>query len=96
MLFQAHYYFGTDEYEPRAYIGAGAGAYKIDQRLEAGVWSITKNEWHFGISPEVGLLYPLGMDSQFNINVKYHYAFKAKDTIDYSWLGLSVGFAWGD
>jgi len=96
MLFQAHYYFGIDEYEPRAYIGAGAGAYKMIQRLNAGVWSLEENNWHFGVSPEVGMFYPVGMDSQFNINFKYHYVFKAKNTIDFSWFGLSVGFAWGN
>lgn len=96
MLFQAHYYLGTDEYEPRAYIGAGIGPYKMVQRTDIGVWSIEENHWHFGMSPEIGLLYPVGMDSQLNICLKYHYVLGVDDTIDYTWLGLSVGFAWGD
>jgi hypothetical protein len=96
MLLTGNYYLGTDEFEPRVYLGAGAGAYDIIQRTNAGVWSIEDNYWHFGISPEVGLLYPMGLDSYFNISLRYHYAFKAKETIDYSWFGLSVGFAWGE
>jgi hypothetical protein len=96
MLVQAHYYFGTDEYAPRAYLGAGLGTYKMIQRVDAGVWSVEKNNWHFGMSPEVGLLYPFGMGSQLNINLKYHYVFGVDSSIDYSWFGLSVGFAWGD
>ena len=96
MLLTGHYYFHTDEYEPRFYVGAGAGAYKIIQRTDAGIWSFEDNYWHFGLSPEVGLLYPVGMDSYFNFNFRYHYAFKTSNTIDYSWFGLSVGFAWGD
>ena len=95
-LLQAHYYLGEDEYEPRVYLGGGLGAYKIIQRVNAGIWSMEYNKWHFGFSPEVGVLLPVAMDTQFNISLRYHYAFKTKDTIDYSWFGLSVGIAWGN
>lgn len=96
ILLQAHYYLGTDEYEPRAYFGAGLGTYKVEKRTDIGVWSVEDDHWHFGMSPEVGLLYPVGMGSYFNINLKYHYVFGVDDSIDYSWFGLGVGFAWGD
>ena len=96
ILFQGHWYSNTDQYEPRIYLGAGLGPYKINQRTNLGVYSIEERNWHFGISPEVGLLFPISMDTQLNISVRYHYVFKAKDTIDHSWLGLSLGFAWGD
>lgn len=96
ILFQAHWYTNDDEFEPRAYLGGGLGPYKIDQRLNAGVWSIQENNWHFGLSPEVGILYPVSMSTSLNISFRYHYVFKAKDTIDHSWFGLSLGFAWGD
>jgi len=96
MLFQAHYYMSTDQYSPRVYLGLGTGAYKMRKRTNIGVWTTEDNEWHFGISPEVGLLFPVGMDTQFNLSLRYHYVLKAKYTTDYSWFGLSVGFAWGD
>jgi hypothetical protein len=96
ILFQGHYYLGDDEYEPRVYLGGGFGAYKINQRFNIGVWSLEERNWHFGLSPEVGLLLPVSMDTQFNISFRYHYVFKAKDTIDHSWFGLSLGLAWGD
>jgi hypothetical protein len=96
LLFQAHWYSNDDEFEPRLYLGGGLGAYKINQRTNIGVWSLEERNWHFGLSPEVGLLFPVSMDTQFNISLRYHYVFKAKDTIDHSWFGLSVGFAWGD
>lgn len=95
-LVQAHYYLAEDPYSPRVYLGGGLGAYKIMQRTEVGVWSVEENNWHFGVSPEVGILYPISMDTQFMISLRYHYAFKAKNTVDHSWFGLSVGFAWGD
>lgn len=96
ILFQAHYYIGTDSYAPRVYLGGGVGTYKMVQRLNVGVWSLEDNYWHFGFSPEVGVIYPVSMSTHFNISARYHYVVKAKETIDYSWFGLSVGFAWGD
>lgn len=96
LLFQAHYYLQTDSYAPRVYLGVGTGAYKMVRRTNIGVWTHEYNAWQYGVSPEVGMLFPVGMDSQFNLSVRYHYVVKAKDTTDYSWFGLSVGFAWGD
>ncbi len=95
-LFQAHYYLGLDENKLRAYLGGGLGAYIIIQRVNMGIWSMEYNKWHFGFSPEAGVLIPVSMSTQINISLRYHYAFKAKDTIDYSWFGLSVGFVWGN
>jgi outer membrane protein W len=96
LLVQAHYYLSEDEYAPRFYLGVGTGAYKMVRRTNIGVWSHEYNKWQYGISPEIGLLFPVGMDTKFNLSFRYHYVVKAKETTDYSWFGLSVGFAWGD
>ncbi len=96
LLFQAHWYSNPDVFEPRFYLGGGLGPYKIDQRTNFGVWSVEERNWHFGISPEVGLVLPVSMSTMLNVSVRYHYVFKAKNTIDHSWIGLSVGLAWGD
>jgi len=96
LLVQAHYYLGTDDLEPRVYLGGGAGAYKIIQRTNMGVLTVEDNAWHFGFSPEVGMLFPVSLDSYFNVSFRYHYAIKAKDTIDYSWFGLRIGMSWGN
>lgn len=96
ILFQAHYYLDHDVMKPRVYVGGGIGPYIMNQRTDVGIWSKENNYWHFGVSPEIGLLYPLSRDTKINIGLKYHYVFKAKKTIDYSWFGLNIGFAWGD
>jgi hypothetical protein len=96
MQLTAHYYTSDDPYSTRAYLGGGIGAYKINKRTNIGTYAFEDRYWHFGISPEVGVLIPINMDTKFNISLKYHYAFKTKNSIDYSWLGLNVGFAWGD
>ena len=96
MLVQAHYYLDDDQYSPRVYLGGGLGAYKINKRTEVGTWALEERKWHFGVSPEVGILLPVSMNTQFNISMRYHYAVKTNNAPAYSWFGLSVGFAWGD
>lgn len=96
MQVTAHYYTSDDPYSVRAYLGGGIGAYKINNRLNIGTYYIEDNYWHFGFSPEVGVLLPINMDTKFNISLKYHYAVKTKNSFNYSWFGLNVGFAWGD
>jgi hypothetical protein len=96
ILFQAHYYLSTDDQEPRVYLGGGLGTYKMIQRLNAGVWSVENNAWHFGFSPEVGMVYPISFTTYLNVSFRYHYVVKTKEVGDYSWFGLSLGLAWGD
>jgi len=96
MLAQAHYYFATDPHKTRFYLGAGVGTYKINQETDIGVWALSYDKWHFGVSPEVGVVLPIGYSTMVNLSVRYHYAVKTKKSPEYSWLGFSVGFAWGN
>lgn len=96
ILLQAHYYLGEDKYKPKAYFGGGLGPYKVTKKTNLGVWSVEDNYWHFGIAPEVGVLFPVSMDTKINVSLHYHYVIKTKESINYSWFGLSVGLAWGD
>ncbi len=95
ILFQAHYYLSTEDKKQLIYMGGGAGVYKINQRTELGVWLLEHNNWHFGISPEIGLFYPVSNSASLNISLKYHYVFKTSETTDHSWFGLNVGIAFG-
>ena len=96
LLFQAHYYLSTEDDKPWVYFGAGTGAYKMVQRTNTGIWSVENNNWHFGISPEVGVFYPISHSTGINLSLKYHYVFKASGTTDHSWLGLNIGIGWGN
>lgn len=95
ILFQAHYYINSDDDKPSVYMGGGAGAYRMVKRTSLGIWQSEQNSWHFGISPEVGILIPLGISTDLNIGMKYHYVIKTSETTDFSWFGLNVGIALG-
>ncbi len=96
MLAQAHYYFGTDPHYTRIYLGGGIGTYSVNKETQIGVWALTENKWHFGVSPEIGILLPINYGTMINISLRYNYAVKTKNAPDYSWLALSIGFAWGN
>ncbi len=80
---------------PRPFIGVGVGPHLVKQRVEVGLWALSENTWHFGVSPEVGLLVPLGSGVQGFVNAKYNYAASAGDpSRRHSYFGLNIGFAW--
>lgn len=89
-------YFLNNEDEVRAYFGGGLGMYHIIQRTDMGLYSVEDKNWHFGLAPEVGIIVPVGYStSYFLVNLKYNYAFKANDSVNHSYLGINVGFAFG-
>ena len=61
IMANAHYYFGQQG-RTRPYIGANVGTYYTKTRLTliGASTSVEQNEWHFGVAPEAGLLFPMG------------------------------------
>jgi hypothetical protein len=76
------------------YLGLGLGTIWMKKRLEIGVVAIEENNWHFGLSPEAGLMYPVGYYTSLLVAARYNYAFETGDAPEYQWWSVSVGFAW--
>jgi len=99
LMLNAHYYFGNPSSRAQPYIGLNAGTYYITQRLEIGVYAFEENNWHFGLAPEIGLMFPTYSGSIFFINARYNYAFKAGQSVggregsDWQYWGFNVGVA---
>ena len=93
----AHYYLGSKRDPARFYFGAGAGVYYIRQRLEIGVNTFESNNWHFGITPEAGVLFQMNRYTSLIVKTNYNYAFSAGTTVggnndnSISYLGFSIG-----
>lgn len=83
----------------KPFIGIGAGAYYIVQRLDIGVWKFEETNWHFGFAPEAGLQFPLG-EIEGIFSLKYHYALKSGESVgggegqEYQYLSVSIGLAY--
>ena len=93
IMVTGHYQFG-DPGGARPYAGVGLGTVHSLQRTEVGLFTISNNNWHFGFYPEVGVYIPVSFDMGINVAAKYNYALGTSDSIDYSYLSLSVGFTW--
>jgi outer membrane protein W len=94
MLFTFDYFFGSDG-DTQPYIGAGIGTYWVEQRTQMGLFADTYSTWNFGIAPEVGVLIPINLYSNFYVNLKYNYGLNGSaDVSNYSWMSFNVGFLW--
>jgi len=92
-LFTANYFLFEDG-DTQPYFGVGAGTYWIEQRSQMGLFADTNSQWHFGFAPEIGVLIPMNLQSNFYINARYNYALKTGDSMTYSYLTFNVGFLW--
>lgn len=93
LMITAHYELGYGKVLP--YIGFGVGTYFIEARRSMSIYYTEDKAWHFGVYPEVGVVVPLGSgNTGLNINAKYNYAAKTKDTDAQSWISLGIGFSY--
>lgn len=94
MLLTFDYFFGTDG-DTQPYLGAGIGTYWVEQKTQMGLFADTYSTWNFGIAPEIGVLFPINLYSNFYVSVKYNYGINGNESVDnYSWLTFNVGFLW--
>ena len=97
LLVTGHYYIGPED-GFRLYLGGGAGVYYIVQRFEIGVYALEQNNFHFGLAPEIGFMFPLG-SANATLSARFNYAFASGESVqgegqDYSYVAILAGFAW--
>jgi len=94
LMVTGHYEIGNGMVLP--YVGFGLGTYYIENRNYMGIYYTQEKAWHFGVYPEVGIVIPFGSNSNVgaNINAKYNYAAKTKDTSAQSWISLGIGISY--
>lgn len=93
LMVTGHYEFGNGMVLP--YIGLGIGTYYIESRDYLGQYYVQGKAWQFGVYPEVGIVVPFGSSNTgLNVNAKYNYAAKTKDTSEQSWISLGIGLSY--
>jgi hypothetical protein len=91
LLLTAHLYTGTVGGRG-GFLGIGAGAYWVENRLEVGMSSLSSTNWHAGIAPEVGIFLPIEGSLDGYLSVKYNYAFENGGIQPAYWtFGIGVG-----
>ena len=83
-------YHFNPESKFRPYLGLASGAYVINKVSDFGVHRFENKNWHFGLAPDVGLIYELSQEAFLNLGSRYNYAFKSGgDT--HSWVSVHAG-----
>jgi hypothetical protein len=77
---------------PRPYLGGGVGTYWIENRLELGQTALEVDNWHFGLAPEFGIIFPTGGRLEGYLSAKYNYAFESGG-ITHSYWTFGIGLA---
>ena len=80
----------------RPYLGLGTGAYFIEQETQFGMFTDKKDNWRFGLTPELGMYYPIGLsDLALHVRVAYSNIFYNVDPIgsNLGFVDFSIGLA---
>ena len=78
------------------YFAGGLGAYKINERVDMGIYYNEDKIWHFGLYPEIGFVYDFSYNVGVNVYARYDYALKSQDATSHSFLVFGIGFHFGD
>ncbi|MEN8203906.1 MAG: hypothetical protein ABFS28_15005 [Bacteroidota bacterium] len=91
LLARFSYYAPLDVMDVYGTLGIGTTWQEI--RREIGTFSFANSYWQFALSPEVGVLFPVG-NSFMTAKLRYVHSFKTSEAPDLSYLGIGLGFAW--
>ena len=96
MMAAGNYYFNPDQ-KLRPFVGLGLGTIYSVRDTQMYVYSIEQDAWHFGMAPQVGILYELGFSTRLYLGLKYNIGFTSGDfEATQSYMALNVGFAFGE
>ncbi len=84
-------YFLNSSSDFQFYVAGGLGAYKINERTDMGIYYVQDKIWHFGLYPEIGMIYDISYSLGLNLFARYDYALAAKNTTAHSWVAIGIG-----
>ena len=71
----------------------GVGTVWQEARREIGTFAFTDNYWQFAMTPELGIIFPMG-SSYLTAKVRYVMGFETDQAPDINYLSVGLGFAW--
>jgi len=91
LMATSKYYFATSVSKIKAYLSLEAGITAIENYEIFGIYEFRELNWHFALSPALGVDIPAGNSFGFNIFIKFPNSFKNNSDIHYSWINTGVG-----
>ena len=92
-----HFYPLENDAVVQPYVGIQIGTHYINKQLLVGSYVVQDQTWRFSFAPEVGVLIPLGKESDwsFHTSAKWNYSEFNRDNLDnITYIQLNMGFAY--
>jgi hypothetical protein len=93
IMLNGFYYLGMPG-GTRPYAGLNAGVYYIERRVEAGLFAVTRDAWHFGLAPEIGIATPLGWRAAGFGFARFNWAASSGGSGSITYWNFGIGVAW--
>ena len=90
MLLTAEYYF-MPEGVVEPYFNLGIGTMYTMRETDMGVWRLSEKAWQFGLKPELGVIYDVGVNASVKLEAKYYMGFGSSKLDTQSFLAISAG-----
>lgn len=74
-------YFPLKDCKVQPFAGLGAGLFSTTRKSDIGIFDIDKHHWKFGLTPEIGLIVPIGSGG-FGLEAKYRYNYIIYDELE--------------
>ena len=93
IMMNAHWYSGLPG-NTRIAAGLNAGVYYIERRAEVGIFAVTRDNWHFGLAPELSVITPMGWRARGFVGARYNWAASSGGSGSITYFNFFVGVAW--
>lgn len=92
MLVCVEYTLNPDS-EIRPFVNLGLGTMYTIRDTDMGLWRLEEKAWQFGLKPELGVMYDLGISTSLKLEGKYYMGIGGSELENQSFFAVSVGLA---
>ena len=77
--------------EVRPFVNLGIGTMYTIRETDMGLWMVEEKAWQFGLKPELGVIYDVGMNSSVKLEGKYYMGIGGSKLENQSFFAISAG-----
>lgn len=92
MLVCVEYTLNPDS-DIRPFVNLGLGTMYTIRDTDMGLWRLEEKAWQFGLKPELGVMYDLGISTSLKLEGKYYMGIGGSELENQSFFAVSVGLA---
>lgn len=77
----------------RPFVNLGLGTMYTIRDTDMGLWRLEEKAWQFGLKPELGVMYDIGLSTSLKVEGKYYMGIGGSELENQSFFAVSVGLA---